>query len=209
MASPEKKGSLVPGHPPEAFLFNGDADGIIGQHILELHIGPPSLRLTGVKRDIQLLRKLPPIARGNIHVLDISLASNRPELDALLALGNMHVTWYDHHDPGEPPVDPNLVLHINQSAGTCTSVIVNAVCGRGYPLWAAMAAYGDNLPVTAEALLREAGLPGAEWENLRRAGVLINYNAYGDKPGDNLFNPADLALRMAAFASALDFCREE
>ena len=38
--------------------------------------------------------------------------------------------------------------------------------------------------------------------------MLINYNAYGEKPGDRLFEPADLASRMASTASALDFCWE-
>jgi hypothetical protein len=39
--------------------------------------------------------------------------------------------------------------------------------------------------------------------------VLINYNAYGDEPGDALFEAAELAERMEPCASALDFCWEQ
>jgi hypothetical protein len=44
---------------------------------------------------------------------------------------------------------------------------------------------------------------------LRRVGVLLNYNAYGDEPGDALFDAADIAVRMAGIPSALDFCWEQ
>jgi hypothetical protein len=194
---------------PLVFLFNGDADGIVAQHILGMTLGAPDLRITGWKRDVHLLRKLPPLESARIHALDISLRQNLPELPALLSLGNTQVTWYDHHEPGDPPDHPRLKLHIHQAPGTCTAAIVHAVCGRAHPLWAAMAAFGDNVPVTARALAAEADASSSDIERLRKCGILINYNAYGEKPGDVLFEPADLAVRMSAFASALDFCRED
>jgi hypothetical protein len=194
---------------PLIFAFNGDADGILGQHIFGLAQGLPDLRVTGLKRDIHLLRKLPALAAARLRVFDISLRQNRPELDEWLAKEGVDVEWFDHHDPGEPPSHPRLSLHVNQSAGTCTAVIVDAFCGHARPLWAAMAAYGDNLPVTGEALLRAAGAAAEEGKRLSRAGVLLNYNAYGGKPEDVLFAPLDVAARLAPFQSALDFCREE
>lgn len=191
------------------FVFNGDADGLIGQHILGLELGAPDLRVTGWKRDIQLLAKVPPLASGHIHALDISLRRNLDALGPLLAQGNLRITWYDHHDPGEPPGHPNLELHINQAAETCTAVIVNAVHGLRHPLWAAMAAFGDNLPATASALASSGGASAHEAAMLRRVGVLINYNAYGEKPGDTLFEPAQLAERMAPYRQAFDLCWDE
>lgn len=202
MTIPEKQGES------RIFVFNGDADGIISQHILGLHAGAPDLLITGWKRDIRLLRKLPDGAAGDIHVFDISLRQNLEELPGLLAREGARVTWYDHHDPGDPPSHARLKLHISQAPGTCTAAIVNAVCGGVYPGWAAMAAYGDNVPVTGDALLREAGIDGEDRSLLRKGGILINYNAYGEKPGDALLRPDDVAGRMAGFASALDFCRD-
>ncbi len=194
---------------PLVFLFNGDADGLIAQRILEMHLGAPDLRITGLKRDIKLLQKLPPMEAGHIHALDISLRQNQPELLTILAKENLNVTWYDHHDPGEVEPHPRLHLHIYQSSGTCSAVIVNAVFGRQQGLWAAMAAFGDAVPDTAKALIDEVGVSHAESNLLQRSGILLNYNAYGEKISDVLFDPADLAKRMSQFTSALDFCQEE
>ncbi|HKP94627.1 MAG TPA: hypothetical protein VJ385_02615 [Fibrobacteria bacterium] len=191
------------------FVFNGDADGLVGQHILGLELGPPDLRVTGRKRDIELLRKLPPRDRADVRVLDISLARNLDALPALLARSNLQITWYDHHDPGSPPAHAGLALHINQAPETCTAAIVNSVHGLKHPLWAAMAAFGDNLPATASALASTGGASAHEAALLRRVGVLLNYNAYGEEPGDVLFEPADLAARLAPFRDAFGFCREE
>jgi hypothetical protein len=207
MASPDGQEGASDGG--RIFVFNGDADGLIGQHILGLEEGAPDLRLTGPKRDIELLRKLPPLRGGRISAMDISLRRNLEALKVLLANSHAHVTWYDHHDPGEPFSHPDLVLHINQAPETCTAVIVNAAHGHRQPLWAAMAAFGDNLPATASALASTGGASAHEAVLLRRVGVLLNYNAYGEKGDDMLFDPADLAARMAPFRNALDFCWEE
>lgn len=200
------------GEAPLVFIFNGDADGIVAQHILGLEIGAPDMRITGRKRDIDLLRLAPPMERGRIHVMDVSLSRNRDALTALLPAmdkGGLGITWYDHHDPGEPPAHPALTLNINQAPETCTAVIVNAVMGHKHPLWAAMGAYGDNLSATASALASAGGASSHEAALLRRVGVLLNYNAYGDEPGDALFDAADIAVRMAGVPSALDFCWEQ
>jgi hypothetical protein len=216
MASPEGEApspeglALSPGSEalPRIFVFNGDADGLCAQHILFLELGAPALRITGLKREIELLARLPADTAGHVHALDISLRRNLAALPPLLARGNVKVTWYDHHEPGDPPAHSALQLHVNQAPETCTTAIVNAVYGHRHPLWAAMAAFGDNLPDTAIALATAAGASSHEAQLLRRAGTLLNYNAYGERPGDQLFPAADLALRMEPFASALDFCWE-
>ena len=193
---------------PHVFVFNGDADGLCGQQILFLELGRPQLRVTGRKREIELLARLPPLSGCHIHAIDISLRRNLDALAPLLAQGNLRITWYDHHEPGDPPAHPSLVLHINQAPETCTGAIVNAARGHRHPLWAAMAAFGDNLPATATALATAGGASAHEAQLLRRAGTLLNYNAYGEEPGDQLLAAADLAARMEAFPSALDFCWE-
>jgi hypothetical protein len=190
------------------FVFNGDADGLCGQHILCLELGPPASRVTGLKREIELLGRVKPRKGLDVHAIDISLRRNLGALPALLAMGNVKVTWYDHHEPGEPPAHPSLEVHVNQAPDTCTAAIVNAVRGHRHPLWAAMAAFGDNLPGTGAALASAGGASAHEAQLLKRAGVLLNYNAYGELPDDQLFAAADLAARMEPFPSALDFCWE-
>lgn len=194
---------------PGISIFNGDADGIVAQHIFALVHGRPDRRVTGLKRDIHLLRKLPALTAARLDVFDISLRQNRPELDALLSHDGITVDWFDHHDPGEPLAHPRLSLHVNQSPGTCSAVIVDAHLGRKHPVWAALAAYGDNLPVTGDALARAANVSAEDRARLSRAGVLVNYNAYGEDEGDVLYAPASLAERIEPFRSALDFSREE
>lgn len=189
------------------FAFNGDADGLAAQQILGLEIGHRGvLKLTGTKREIELLDRLPPMSGGHVHALDISLRRNLGGLPGLLANRNIKVTWYDHHDPGEPPADANLIVHVNQAPETCTAAIVNTVFGHRHPLWAALAAFGDNLPATGSALASAGGASAHEAQLLKRAGVLVNYNAYGEAPGDQLFSALELAERMEPHISPLDFC---
>ena len=54
-------------------IFNGDADGIIA--LLQLQLANPTetVKVTGVKRDIQLMQKITPKAGDCIRVLDISM----------------------------------------------------------------------------------------------------------------------------------------
>lgn len=193
---------------PLIFAFNGDADGLCAQHVYQLVHGAPSLRITGWKRDVKLLTRVPLKSPSRIRVFDISLDQNRDALPAFLDREGIDVEWYDHHDPGEAPVHPRLHLHVNQAPGLCSAVIVDSALGRRHRPWAALAAFGDNLPATAEGLAKDAGLDPVQAARLERAGILLNYNAYGDRPGDVLLEPLDLAERMAPFESALDFCGE-
>lgn len=196
---------------PLVFAFNGDADGLCAQHIYGLAHGRPARRVTGWKRDIRLLARIPAESlKGpvRLRVFDISLDQNKDALPALLAREDIDIEWYDHHEPGEAAVHPRLALHVNMAPGLCSAVIVDQALGRIHRPWAAMAAYGDNLPATAEGVLKDAGIDPLQWPRLEKAGRLLNYNAYGDRPGDVLIDPADMAARMAPFASALDFCGE-
>lgn len=201
-------GSGDPGAPfsGTVFAFNGDADGLAAQQILGLEVGHGALKISGTKREIELLGRLPPMAAGHVYALDISLRRNLDRLPALLGQGTIQVTWFDHHDPGEPAPHANLSVHVNQAPETCTGAIVHAFFGRRHPLWAALAAFGDNLPATASALAAAGGASAHETQLLRRAGILINYNAYGEEPGDQLFTALEIARRMEPHRSPLDFC---
>ena len=59
-------------------VFNGDADGLCALQQLCLHEPTAATLVTGVKRDIHLLGRVPQAADADVTVLDISLGSNRP-----------------------------------------------------------------------------------------------------------------------------------
>ena len=64
-------------------VFNGDADGICALLQLQLQLGSPrdSELVTGVKRDIDLLRQVQAGAGDRITVLDVAMEKNRADLD--------------------------------------------------------------------------------------------------------------------------------
>jgi hypothetical protein len=190
------------------FVFNGDADGIISQHIAGLSGLRPDLRITGLKRDIRLLERVPPREGLDITVFDINLDTNRAALETLLALPDATLSWYDHHEPGIIPDSPRLKTRILNTRGVCSALLAHAAFPGADPRWAAMAAFGDNLPEAARALLAPLALPESEIEALREAGELINYNSHGETPADVLFQPLEVAERMAAFREAGGFLRE-
>ena len=70
MNSPRKKHTV--------FVFNGDADGIVSQHLLTLAGIAPDLRVTGLKRDIHLLPRVPESEAApdglDLYVCDITSA---------------------------------------------------------------------------------------------------------------------------------------
>jgi hypothetical protein len=196
--------------------FNGDADGIISQQLLTLSGIAPARRLTGLKRDLRLLRHIAVPADGDpglsLYVCDINLGDNRDDLLRLMRNPTTTVTWYDHHEPGEIPASPRLKTRIVTGRGACTGLLVHAdllAQGRGQdPRWAAMAAYGDNLPEAAEALLKPLGPAPGALAALREAGTLINYNAHGETEADVLFPPLRVAEIMAGSRDPEAFIRE-
>ena len=68
-------------------VFNGDADGICALQQLRLAQPRLSSLVTGVKRDISLLRQVEAKPGDNITVLDISFDKNRESLIRLLKQG--------------------------------------------------------------------------------------------------------------------------
>lgn len=173
-------------------VFNGDADGLCA--LIQLRLGDPaeSELVTGIKRDISLLKRVQARPGDRVTVLDVSLDRNRSDLERLLAAG-AEVFYADHHFPGEsPPTHPGLTTLIDESPTVCTSLLINQHLGGRFRLWAIAAAFGDNLGQVAAGMCRAEGLSDTDTANLRELGELLNYNGYGSRLEDLHFHPAAL-----------------
>lgn len=186
------------------YAFNGDADGLCALQQLRLAEGSGGTLITGVKRDIRLLDRVPAVAGDEVTVLDISLDSNRDALDRLLGVGAA-VRYFDHHHAGEIPMHARFASHIDTAADVCTSILVDRHLSGRHRAWAIAAAFGDSLPGPARALAQMEGLPADTATELERLGILLNYNAYGETLGDLHFDPAGLAQQMLPFADPIEF----
>ena len=190
------------------FVFNGDADGICAAHQLRLAGAVPERIVTGVKRDVRLLERVPATAGDQVVVADISLDQNRSALERLLAAG-VHVTWFDHHYAGVQPVHANFAAQIETAPSVCSSLLVDHHLAGRYRAWAVTAAFGDNLAGVARAAGRVSGLGGAQLEQLQELGVLMNYNAYGESVTDLHLDPARLFARLDRYADPLQFIQAD
>ena len=190
------------------FVFNGDADGLCAAHQLRLAGHEPEQVLTGVKRDIGLLRRCTAQAGDRVWVADISLDSNRDALVRLLDAG-VEVTWFDHHHAGVVPAHPALHAHIDVSAGVCSSLLVDQHLDGRFRPWAVAAAFGDNLDEAARAVAGRTDLTGDELDRIAELGVLLNYNAYGETIADLHVAPAVLFARLAPHADPRHFLEHD
>lgn len=184
-------------------IFNGDADGIIA--LLQLRLTNPieSIKISGVKRDIQLFKKIIPRTGDSLCILDISMEKNKTELVAALDIG-ADVFYVDHHRSGDIPKYNNLEAHINLDANTCTSLIISELLGKKYHLWAITAAYGDNLVSVADKEAFNLGLNDKQKSQLKALGTYINYNGYGAEVSDLHFDPVDLFEQLFQCTSPFD-----
>lgn len=189
-------------------VFNGDADGICA--LIQLRQAYPldAELVTGVKRDIALLQRVPADVPADVVVLDVSMDSNRATLDAQLAAGSK-VFYCDHHYAGDVlPEHPNLIALIDTSPSVCTSLLINQYLGGRYREWAIVAAFGDNLTVVAEQLAHACSLSDADINGLRQLGICINYNGYGSSLDDLHFHPAELYRAFAGYPNPLQVLAE-
>ena len=189
-------------------VFNGDADGICALHQLRLTKPLVSTLVTGVKRDINLLKKVKADRDDTVTVLDISLDKNRGELIQLLEQGT-NVLYFDHHFAGDIPQSERLESHIDTDANMCTSLLVNKYLNNKYLAWAVTAAYGDNLFVAAEKAALPLNLSAEELEQLKLLGTCINYNGYGSSLEDLIFTPEDLYQKIKPYSDPFDFINNE
>lgn len=188
-------------------VFNGDADGIIA--LLQLRLAQPkkSILITGVKRDIGLLKQLDGKVVDSVTVLDISLEKNIEPLKKLL-LNKVAVFYVDHHRTGNIPESEYLTTLINTDANTCTSLLVNEYLKGQYVNWAIVAAFGDNMKQAAKTLSAEQGLSVTEQTKLAELGVYINYNGYGRTVDDLHFKPVDLFKLLLNYPDPLTLINE-
>ncbi|MBA5637877.1 DHH family phosphoesterase [Duganella sp. LX20W] len=185
-------------------VFNGDADGICALHQLRLvRPADDAVLVTGVKRDIALLRQVPTGAR-HVVVLDISLDANTADLRRVLD-GGATVDYYDHHAADDAFPHSGLRLHWDPTPDVCTSILVDRQLGGRHRRWAVVAAYGDNLMGVASALARGAGVREQGAAALAHLGQVINYNAYGDSEADLHLPPATLYRALAPYADPFQF----
>jgi hypothetical protein len=189
-------------------VFNGDADGICALRQLRLAEPREAVLVTGLKRDIELVKRVRARAGDAVTVLDVSLERNREALDGLLAAG-VSVRYFDHHAAGEVPRDVRLEAHLDESPMTCTSALVDRFVDGRFRAWAVAGAFGDNLPELAAELGASAGLDADALEWLRELGESINYNAYGETLDDVLVAPGELYRMASLYADPLPFARDE
>jgi hypothetical protein len=184
-------------------VFNGDADGIIA--LVQLRLAQPktSTLITGVKRDISLLKQVPVEQAKSVTVLDISMEQNSDALVNLLA-NNLDVFYVDHHRTGEIPQSEQLTSLINTDANTCTSLLMNEHLKGQYVNWAITAAFGDNMNQAAITLAEQQGLSDQQQAQLKALGIYINYNGYGRTVDDLHIAPTELYKACLAFADPLD-----
>jgi hypothetical protein len=189
-------------------VFNGDADGICALHQLRLANPRQAELVTGVKRDIELLKRVAAAAGDCVTVLDVSLERNRDALLRLLDLG-AKVRYFDHHAVGELPSHPGLETFIDQAGGVCTSMLVDRYLEGRYRIWAVVAAFGDQLPESALRLGGSLALDAPQLQALRSLGEDLNYNAYGETLADLLVAPAELYRVVSRFVDPFRLSAQE
>lgn len=190
-------------------VFNGDADGLCALQQLRLHQPiEDAVLVTGVKRDIALLERISAGEGDTVTVLDISLDKNREALQRLLDAGAT-VSYFDHHYAGEVPQYPRLDTHIDTSAETCTSLLVDAFLNGAHRAWAVAGAFGDNFHDAARRAAAPLALRDDQLDVLCQLGTCLNYNGYGSTLEDLFFPPQELARLLRPYADPLDFVANE
>ena len=188
--------------------FNGDADGLCALQQLRLagELDAAVRLVSGVKRDIGLLERVQAGPGARVTVLDIAHEQNRADVARLLAAG-AGVRYFDHHFAGELPEHPAFESFIDTAAEVCTSLLVDRFLDGRFHRWAVAAAFGDGMPGPARALARRHGLGEGETALLAELGLLLNYNAYGERLDDLHFDPLALAAQLLPYQDPLDFVR--
>ena len=189
-------------------VFNGDADGLCALHQLRLEAPLESVLITGVKRDVVLLDRVPAQDGDTVTALDISAAANHDALVSLLDRG-VSVQYFDHHYAGNLPLHPGLTATIDPSPGVCTAMLVDRYLGGKRRIWAVVAAFGDNLLDAARDLAGRLALDDAKIDALRNLGESLTYNAYGDTVSDLITPPAALFHVMHQYSDPFCFIRTE
>jgi hypothetical protein len=189
-------------------VFNGDADGLCALQQLRLEAPADSVLVTGVKRDVALLERVPAQAGDHVTVLDVSAAANHDALVRLLER-DVSVEYFDHHHAGDLPRHPRLTAVIDPAPGVCTAMLVDRHLGGRHRLWAIVAAFGDNMATAARKLAAPLGIDDDGLAVLQQLGENLAYNAYGETVADLVVPPAVLFEIMRGHADPFHFARTE
>ena len=164
--------------------------------------------MTGVKRDISLLKRVPAGEGDSVTVLDISLDKNREELQRILNDG-VPVTYFDHHFAGDIPEASNLSATIDTAGDVCTGLLVSRSLNDQFLPWAVTALFGDNLYDAARTASAPLGLDESQLESLKTLGTLLNYNGYGSTIEDLYFAPDELYRKVSPYADPFEFINSD
>ena len=189
-------------------VCNGDADGLCAVLQWRLHAPAPARLITGLKRDIALLKRVQAHRGDHVLVCDLSMQRNLAALLRLLTEG-VFVHYFDHHQIDCIPVHPRLQAHIDFAGNTCSSLLMDAHLGGQFRAWALVGAFGDNLRSVARPLAAGLGLSKENLLRLQDLGEAINYNAYGDSAEDVYIAPEKLFDTMRKYADPLVFLDQE
>jgi hypothetical protein len=189
-------------------VFNGDADGICSLVQLRLSNPKNSKLITGVKRDISLLKKISPVKQDSVTVLDISMKKNYQEVVNFLESG-VEIFYADHHQSGDLLTHENFRSHINESSNICTSLIINKYLSGKYREWAIVGAYGDGMDKSARIIANKVDLSKDDRNQLKLLGECINYNSYGTSETDLLYHPSLLYELLKRNYNPFDFISNE
>ncbi|CAN7297719.1 hypothetical protein LJR084_001614 [Variovorax sp. LjRoot84] len=189
-------------------ICNGDADGLCAAVQWRLHEPAPAALLTGLKREIALVGRVPAKAGDELNVFDLSMRPNRGALQRLLDAG-VRVRYFDHHVVEDMPAHPLLESHVDTATDVCTSLLVDRHLGGAFRAWALVGIYGDNLAAVADRLALDSNVDAGDCALLRRLGEAINYNAYGDEERDVHIAPRDLHAIMLRYRDPRDMLAYE
>lgn len=189
-------------------VFNGDADGLCALQQLRLAEPAETQLITGVKRDIALLRRVPAGLGDGVVVLDIALDKNCPALLELLARGAT-VRYFDHHFPGEIPTHPGFEPHIETLPDRGTSLLVDDYLNGRFRAWAVAGTFGDNFDTRGYEVAASLGYGADQIAELRALGIYLNYNSYGPSVEDLHFPPDMLAHRIRPYTNPLEFIAKD
>jgi hypothetical protein len=189
-------------------VFNGDADGLCALQQLRLDDPVESVLISGTKREIALLDRVPQGGAISVTVLDVSLEKNRASLVRLLDAG-ARVRYFDHHFAGDIPDHPLLDAHLEALPDKGTSLLVNDYLSGRHLAWAVVGTFGDNFEHSARRAAVPLGLAEDELGRLRELGVLLNYNGYGERVEDLHVAPDALFRTLRPYANPLDFVRDD
>ena len=172
-------------------VFNGDTDGIFAWHQLRLAFPLNTIKISGVKRDVNLLRHVNPQKGDVVTVLDISHAKNRKDVLRILKTGAT-IEYFDHHDPAELIDDSNITYHIDTDPHMTTGRVVDSHVDNKNHIWSIATAFGDNHFDLALEMAITEGLDAEQTKLLKEIGLSINYNSYGKTENDLFFRIHDV-----------------